>query len=49
MTSRTLQVSEKDIRQERRIVWPSFDVCKGKNYSKGNKLSFRFLDLQKPE
>ena len=49
MASRTLQISEKDIRQERRIVWPSFDVCKGRNYSKGNKFYLRFPPLQKPE
>ena len=42
MASRTLQISEKDIRQERRIVWPSLDVCKGRNYSKGNKFYLRF-------
>ena len=45
MASRTLQVSEKDIRQERRIVWPSYDKYKGRNYSKGNKLSLRFLSF----
>ena len=49
MASRTLQISEKDIRQERRIVWPSLDVCKGRNYSKVNKIYLRFPPLQKPE
>ena len=45
MASRTLQVSEKDIRQESRIVWPSFDVCKGRNSSVGNKLFSEVSDL----
>lgn len=45
MASRTLQVSEKDIRQESRIVWPSFDDCKGRNYSKGNKLLLKVSGL----
>ena len=45
MASRTLQVSEKDIRQESRIVWPSFDDCKGRNYSKGNKLFLKVSGL----
>jgi hypothetical protein len=45
MASRTLQVSEKDIRQESRIVWSSFDDCKGRNYSKGNKLFLKVSGL----
>ena len=45
MASRTLQVSEKDIRQESRIVWPSFDDWKGTNYSKGNKLFLKVSGL----
>jgi hypothetical protein len=45
MALRTLQVSEKDIRQESRIVWPSFDVCKGRNSSVGNKFSNEVSEL----
>lgn len=33
--------------KERRIVWPSLDVCKGMNYSHSYKLSEGFLPLQK--